>query len=55
LDAQTLVDSAGIREEIAEAMIKILSRCFGAGREGLLSETRKVYGFGAASSNITVA
>ncbi|MDR2652987.1 MAG: DUF4011 domain-containing protein [Prevotellaceae bacterium] len=42
-------------EEIAAAMIKILSYCFGTNREGLLSETRKVYGFGNSGQNISTA
>jgi very-short-patch-repair endonuclease len=42
-------------EEIAAAMLKILPHCFGTNREGLLSETRKVYGFGSSGANITTA
>ena len=42
-------------EEIAAAMIKILAHCFGTNREGLLSETRKVYGFGSSGQNIATA
>jgi very-short-patch-repair endonuclease len=42
-------------EEIAAAMLKILPHCFGTNREGILSETRKVYGFGSLGANITTA
>jgi len=42
-------------EEIAAAMIKIIVRCFGTNREGLLTETRKVYGFKSSGQNINTA
>jgi very-short-patch-repair endonuclease len=42
-------------EEIAAAMLTILSHCFGTNRDGLISETRKVYGFGSSGVNITSA
>jgi very-short-patch-repair endonuclease len=42
-------------EEIAATMLKILPHCFGTNRDGLLSETRKVYGFGSSGANIITA
>jgi very-short-patch-repair endonuclease len=42
-------------EEIAAAMLKIILHCFGTNRDGLISETRKVYGFGSSGANITTA
>lgn len=39
-------------EEISEAMFKILVHCFGTNKEGLFSETRKVYGFDRSGQNI---
>lgn len=42
-------------EEISEAMIKIIVHCFGTNREGLLTETRKVYGFKSSGQNINTA
>lgn len=42
-------------EEIAAAMIKILSHCFGTNKDGLISETKKVYGFDRSGQNITTA
>lgn len=42
-------------EEIAAAMIKIIVHCFGTNREGLLTETRKVYGFKSSGQNINTA
>ncbi len=42
-------------EEISEAMFKVLVHCFGTNRDGLFSETRKIYGFGSLGQNITTA
>jgi very-short-patch-repair endonuclease len=58
-DAQIVVRMPNTRkinhisvEEIAEAMTKILAHCFGTNKEGLCSETRKIYGFGSSGANI---
>ena len=42
-------------EELAEAMYRILQTCIGTTREGICSETRRVYGFGRAGQNISYA
>ena len=41
-------------EEIAAAILKIISLCFGTSRYSLLSETSKVYGFGNLRTNTIV-
>jgi hypothetical protein len=61
-DAKIIIKMPNIRkihhiaiEEIAEAMMIILNYCFGASKDGLLNETRKVYNFGKSGQNITTA
>lgn len=42
-------------DEIAVAMTKILTHCYGTTKNGLFSETRKVYGFKSSGPNISVS
>lgn len=43
------------KEELAEAMYKIINNCIGVNRESLLQETAKAYGFIHRGNNITNA